>query len=84
MSEKESGTILGLQRGIVRLHAYTPLWKELYQEEEKRIQAAIGHLIIDIQHIGSTAIPGIKAKPVLDMVVGVARLRDALHLQGHS
>jgi GrpB-like predicted nucleotidyltransferase (UPF0157 family) len=81
MSEKNSSDVLGLQRGIVRLLDYTPLWDELYQEEEKRIRAAIGYLIIDIQHIGSTAIPGIKAKPILDIMVGVARLGDALLCQ---
>ena len=81
MSEKNSNEVLGLQRGIVCLRDYTPLWEELYQEEEKRIRAVIGHLIIDIQHIGSTAIPGIKAKPILDMMVGVARLGDALSCQ---
>ncbi len=82
MSEKDSPAVLGLQRGTVRLLDYTPLWEELYQEEEKRIRAVIGHFIIDIQHIGSTAIPGIKAKPILDMMVGVARLGDAVLCQG--
>lgn len=81
MSEKVNCAVLGLQRGTVRLLDYTPLWEELYQEEEERIRAVIGHFIIDIQHIGSTAIPGIKAKPILDMMVGVARLGDALLCQ---
>ena len=36
-----------------------------------------GHIIIDLQHIGSTAIPGIKAKPILDMMAGVAQLEKA-------
>jgi GrpB-like predicted nucleotidyltransferase (UPF0157 family) len=81
MSEKNSYEVLGLKRGIVSLREYTPLWEELYQEEEKRIRAIIGHLIIDIQHIGSTAIPNIKAKPILDMMVGMARLEDALSCQ---
>jgi len=81
MSEKNNYDVLGLEKGTVRLLDYTPLWDELYQEEEKCIRAVIGHLIIDIQHIGSTAIPGIKAKPILDMMVGVARLVDALLCQ---
>ena len=80
MSEK-SNDLLGLQRGMVRLLDYTPLWEELYQQEEKRIRASVGQFIIEIQHIGSTAIPGIKAKPVLDMIIGVARLKDALLCQ---
>lgn len=73
--------VLGLQRGTVRLLDYNPLWEELYLEEEKRIRVIVGHLIIDIQHIGSTAVPGIKAKPILDMMIGMARLGDALLCQ---
>jgi len=82
MSEKNSYDVLGLEKGTVRLLDSTPLWTELYQEEAKRIRTAIGHLIIDIQHVGSTAIPGIKAKPILDMIVGVARIGDARSCQG--
>ena len=73
--------VLGVEQGQVRLHPYTPLWAKLYQQEKEQIKTAIGHLIVDIQHIGSTAIPGIKAKPVLDMMAGVKRLEDALLCQ---
>jgi len=62
MSEENSHSVLGLENGVVRLNDYTQLWAELYREEEERIRAAVGHLIVDLQHIGSTAIPGIKAK----------------------
>lgn len=78
MSEGHNHSVLGLERNVVRLDDYTPLWIELYREEAERIRAAIGHLIIDLQHIGSTAIPGIKAKPILDLMAGVARLHEAL------
>lgn len=81
MSKRKSHGVLGLERGIVRLHDYNPLWIELYREEEERIKTAIGHLIIELQHIGSTAIPGIKAKPILDMMAGVPRLDQALLCQ---
>ncbi len=73
--------VLGLEQGKVHLHSYTSLWAELYQQEEEQIKAAIGHLIVDIQHVGSTAIPGIKAKPIIDMIAGVKRLEDALLCQ---
>jgi len=78
MSKENSHGVLGLENNVVRLNDYTPLWAELYREEEERIMAAIVHLIIDLQHIGSTAIPGIKAKPILDMMAGVAQLEKAL------
>ena len=48
--------MLGLENNLVRLIEYTPLWADLYREEEERIMAAVSHLIIDLQHIGSTVI----------------------------
>ncbi len=78
MSKEKQPQLLGLDNNAVRLNDYTPLWADLYREEEERIMAAVSHLIIDLQHIGSTAIPGIKAKPILDMMAGVAQLEKAL------
>lgn len=78
MSKEKSHSVLGLENNVVRLSDYTQLWAELYREEEKRIMAAVGNLIVDLQHIGSTAIPGIKAKPILDMMAGVAQLEKGL------
>lgn len=78
MTKEKRHSLLGLENNAVRLHDYTPLWADLYREEKKRILAAVGSLIIDLQHIGSTAIPGIKAKPILDMMAGVAKLEKAL------
>jgi len=54
--------------GIV---SYNPNWKEIYKEESKKIKNVLSDIIIDIHHIGSTAIPGIKAKPVIDILVEV-------------
>ena len=78
MSGENSHSVLGLENSVVRLSDYTQLWAELYREEEQRIRAAVGQLIIELQHIGSTAIPGIRAKPILDMMAGVAQLEKAL------
>ena len=78
MGKKNGHGVLGLENNVVRLTDYTPRWSELYREEEERIIAVVGHLIVDLQHIGSTAIPGIKAKPILDMMAGVAQPEEAL------
>ncbi len=66
--------MLGLQDGTVVLVEHDPDWARAYDEEERRIRRALADLALDIQHCGSTAIPGIRAKPILDMVVGIARL----------
>ena len=70
--------LLGLERNTVVLHDPTPVWDDLYREEAQRISCALGNRLVDIQHIGSTAIPGIKAKPILDILVGVRRFEDGV------
>jgi GrpB-like predicted nucleotidyltransferase (UPF0157 family) len=81
MGSENSHGVLGLENSVVRLNDHTPLWADLYREEAERLRSAVGHLIIDLQHIGSTAIGGIKAKPILDMMAGVAQLEKALLCQ---
>jgi GrpB-like predicted nucleotidyltransferase (UPF0157 family) len=79
--DEQTRAVLGLEHDQVRLHPYTPLWAQLYRQEEEQINTAIGHLIVDIQHVGSTAVPGIEAKPILDIMAGVKRLEDARFYQ---
>ncbi|HYW13184.1 MAG TPA: GrpB family protein [Longimicrobium sp.] len=67
--------VLGLERGAVRLVPHTQRWAALYREEEAHLRAALDGVLIDIQHFGSTSIPGIRAKPILDILAGV-RSRD--------
>jgi GrpB-like predicted nucleotidyltransferase (UPF0157 family) len=64
--------MLGLQRGTVQVVPYTPMWAELFQEECRRLQQALGSLALDIQHIGSTAVPGLAAKPIMDLGIAVS------------
>lgn len=69
---------LGLRPGVVRLVPHDARWAELYREEAARIRDALDGVLIDIQHFGSTSIPGIHAKPILDMIAGVPRLGDEM------
>lgn len=65
---------LGLESGVVRLVSYDRDWPELYLEESARIHAAVaavGLTPLVLEHIGSTAIPGLAAKPILDVLAGV-------------
>ena len=55
----------------VEVVSYNSNWKEMYKEESEKIKNILNDIIIDIHHIGSTAIPGIKAKPVIDILVEV-------------
>ena len=56
-----------------------PRWPQLFEEERARLQAAIGEWAADIQHVGSTSIPGIAAKPIIDVAVHLRSLVDALY-----
>src|SRR3989442_9032461 len=62
----------------IYLADYDPRWPQLFAEEHARLQAAIGEWAADIQHVGSTAIPGIAAKPIIDIAVHLRALVDAL------
>ncbi|MDB5537171.1 MAG: hypothetical protein JWP26_3258 [Devosia sp.] len=62
---------LGLSKGIVLLVDHNPDWQQAFAEEDTRIRAALGSLVMDVQHFGSTAIPAIRAKPILDVMLGI-------------
>lgn len=54
---------------------YDPAWPEVFQREAVRLHAALGEVSHRIEHIGSTAVPGLAAKPVIDVMVGLIDLR---------
>jgi len=58
----------------VELTPYLSAWPSLFSAEAARIVAAIADPGIAVEHIGSTAVPGLDAKPVIDLQLGVARL----------
>ena len=56
----------------IRLAEYDSDWPRLYQRDEKRIRSALGERALVIEHVGSTSVPGLAAKPVIDIVLVVA------------
>ncbi len=61
----------------VRVVDYDPAWERAYREEAKRIQDVLGDNCVEIYHIGSTAVPGLAAKPILDILPVVRSLAAA-------
>jgi len=53
----------------MKLHHYSDRWLKLYEHEAQGIKNVIGNSAKDIQHIGSTAIPHIMSKPIIDIMV---------------
>lgn len=58
----------------VELLEHDPQWGELARKERARLMSALNELVVDVHHIGSTAIPGMRAKPVIDLLVEVSDL----------
>jgi GrpB-like predicted nucleotidyltransferase (UPF0157 family) len=56
---------------------YDPDWPRRYEEERDRIAAALGDAVVAIEHVGGTAVPGLPAKPVIDIMVGVPDIERA-------
>ena len=64
------GSALGLESGVVRLAEYDAQWEQLYVQEAERLSEAIVPLGLRFEHVGSTSVPGLIAKPVLDILAG--------------
>lgn len=67
---------IGLKRGIVKVVEYNPNWQKEFEAERKRLVNAFGNKIIAIEHIGSTSIPNLVAKPIIDIVAAVKSFDD--------
>lgn len=55
---------------------YQPQWPHLFHREQQRLQETLTRHIFDIQHIGSTAVPGLAAKPIIDILIGLQTLAN--------
>jgi GrpB-like predicted nucleotidyltransferase (UPF0157 family) len=62
--------------GPVVLAEPDPEWAAQFAREERRIRAALGPRAVQVEHVGSTSIPGLAAKPVIDIVLTVADSAD--------
>jgi GrpB-like predicted nucleotidyltransferase (UPF0157 family) len=101
MDETETGLISDedLQRSSVRelkphnaaitLSDYDPEWPQLFTREDDRIRATLGATALQVEHVGSTSVPGLIAKPIIDIVLVVPDSADeasylpAMHEAGY-
>jgi GrpB-like predicted nucleotidyltransferase (UPF0157 family) len=60
----------------VELAAYDTRWPQLFLLEERRIRQALGERALLLEHVGSTSVPGLAAKPIIDMLLVVADSGD--------
>jgi len=71
--------MLGLERGKVRLVAHDETWAELFAQERLRLMNLLCRCHAVIEHVGSTAVPDIEAKPILDVLLGVPSRESFAH-----
>lgn len=70
-------------RGVMRVHnapiqlvEYSAEWPALFIREAQRVRATLGDRVLMLEHVGSTSVPGLAAKPIIDMILAVADSDD--------
>lgn len=82
-------THIGLRIGTVALSDHDPRWLRIFVREKRLLRRLLGDEIVGIEHVGSTAVPGLKAKPIIDVAIGtraleiVARWAPVLQAEGY-
>lgn len=61
---------------ILTVVDYDDMWPTLFENERSLLQVTLGHVISQIHHIGSTSVPGLSAKPVIDILIEVTNLDE--------
>ncbi|WP_201008049.1 GrpB family protein [Paenibacillus glycanilyticus] len=59
-----------------RIAEHNPLWHDMFRETAEKLRAALGDIALRIDHIGSTSISGLDAKPIIDIQISVSRLGE--------
>jgi GrpB-like predicted nucleotidyltransferase (UPF0157 family) len=65
-----------MMKPIVNLSEYNPNWEKQFEYEKNRILDVLGNKVVGIEHIGSTSIKGLEAKPIIDIIVGAQDLDE--------
>lgn len=67
---------MGLQKGTVKLENDYLNWKKMFDEEKQNLKSIFCEIAIEIEHIGSTAVKGLFAKPIVDIAIAVNEFSD--------
>lgn len=72
----EVGLIGGREKREVQIHEYDERWPSMFEQHAIKIRDALKDVALRIEHIGSTSVPGLAAKPIIDILVVVAHPED--------
>jgi len=77
-AEIQANTIGGAHRhgASIALVEYDSRWPMLFEREAGRVRTILGDAVVRIEHVGSTSVPGLAAKPIIDIVMEVADSSD--------
>ena len=67
---------MGLKVGTVYLEKYNENWKNMFEEEKQNLKNIFKDICIRIEHVGSTSVEGLSAKPIIDIMVVVDKFED--------
>jgi GrpB-like predicted nucleotidyltransferase (UPF0157 family) len=73
----DDGSLIAAIDEYVVLHPYDASWPGIFAAERVRLMAIFPRELIEVQHVGSTAVPGLQAKPIVDMLAGVKSMAVA-------
>jgi GrpB-like predicted nucleotidyltransferase (UPF0157 family) len=68
---------VGLAYGTVRVVEHDPLWVAIFDRLASKLRAALADVVLGVEHVGSTAVPDLVAKPIIDIAVGLTPTADA-------
>ena len=60
----------------IHLEEYNPCWVQQYEEEKLGLLETLGDFAVQIEHFGSTSIPDMTAKPIIDILIGITQLSE--------
>ena len=63
--------------GAIVVRDYDPAWPEMFEQERTDLYGALGSIVMTVEHVGSTSVPGLAAKPIIDLLIVVRSLTEA-------
>jgi GrpB-like predicted nucleotidyltransferase (UPF0157 family) len=70
------GGVIRVHNGPIEITEYSDEWPRLFIREAERVRAILGARVLMLEHVGSTSVPGLAAKPIIDMILTVAVSAD--------
>lgn len=75
--ERQPAALIGgVEKRLIEIVDYDSNWPDLFATQERIVRNAVGAAALGIEHIGSTSVPGLAAKPIIDMLLVVANSAD--------